>query len=89
MCRSTALFLTNKENFVADNGSPSGTVVNSDRQLWSVAGSLAMVYRVFFGMEFAVDSLHLQPVIPEALGGTRTLTNFHYRHAVLSITVKG
>ena len=89
MYRSTALFLTNKENFVADSGSPSGTVVNSDRQLWSVAGSLAMVYRVFFGMEFAVDSLHLHPVIPEALGGTRTLTNFHYRHAVLSITVKG
>ncbi len=89
MCRSTALFLTNKENFVADTGSPIGTAVNSDRQLWSVAGSLAMVYRVLFGMEFATDGLHLHPVIPEALAGTRSLTNFHYRQAVLSLTVKG
>lgn len=89
MYRATALFLTNKENFVADNGSPDGTVVDSDRQLWSVAGSLAMVYRVFFGMDFAEDGLHLHPVIPEPLNGTHTLTNFHYRRAVLSITVKG
>lgn len=89
MYRATALFLTNKENFVADTGSPDGTVVNSDRQLWSVAGSLAMVYRIFFGMSFAFDGLHLHPVVPEALQGTRTLTNFHYRNAVLTITVKG
>ncbi len=87
--RATALFLTNKENFVAEDGSPIGTAVNSDRQLWSVAGSLAMVYRVFFGMDFTEDGLHLHPVIPEALSGSRTLTNFHYRGAVLSITVHG
>ena len=89
MYRSTALFLTNKENFVADTGSPIGTAVNSDRQLWSVAASLSMVYRVLFGMKFAVDGLHLHPVIPESMKGTRTLTNFHYRGAILSITVKG
>lgn len=89
MYRATALFLTNRENFVADSGSPDGTVVNSDRQLWSVAGSLAMVYRVFFGIDFAEDGLHLNPVIPEALKGTYTLTNFHYRGAILSITVNG
>ena len=89
LCRSTALFLTNKENFVADTGSPVGTAVNSDRQLWSVAGSLSMVYRIFFGMEFATDGLHLHPVIPESLAGTRSLTNFHYRQAVLSLTVNG
>lgn len=89
MYRSTALFLTNKENFVADTGSPIGTAVNSDRQLWSVAASLGMVYRVLFGMEFAVDGLHLHPVIPESMKGTRTLTNFHYRGTILSITVKG
>lgn len=89
MYRATALFLTNKENFVADSGSPIGTVVNSDRQLWSVAGSLAMIYRVFFGMDFAEDGLHLHPVIPKALKGTYTLTNVHYRDAILSITVNG
>jgi hypothetical protein len=87
--RAAALFLTNKENFVADTGSPEGTQINSDRQLWSVAGNLAMTYRVLFGMNFSVDGLHFQPVIPKQLGGTRTLTNFHYRAATLAITVKG
>ena len=89
MYRATALFLTNKENFVAEDGSPTGTAVDSDRQLWSVAGSLAMVYRVLFGMDFAEDGLHFHPVIPETLSGSRTLTNFHYRGAILSITVDG
>jgi hypothetical protein len=87
--RASALFLTNKENFVADTGSPVGTVINSDRQLWSVAANLAMVYRVFFGMAFELDGLHLRPVVPEELRGVRTLTNFHYRQAVLSIEVRG
>jgi hypothetical protein len=87
--RASALFLTNKENFVADTGSSSGTAINSDRQLWSVAGNLALTYRVFFGMEFAHDGLHLHPVIPESLKGTRTLSNFHYRGATLKITVNG
>ncbi len=87
--RASALFMTNKENFVSDTGDAAGTVINSDRQLWSVAGNLAMNYRVLFGMEFAVDGLHLHPVVPEALDGTRTLTNFHYRAAILSIKVRG
>ncbi len=87
--RASALFMTNKENFVSDTGDAAGTVINSDCQLWSVAGSLAMNYRVLFGMEFAVDGLHLHPVVPESLEGTRTLTNFHYRAAILSIEVRG
>jgi hypothetical protein len=87
--RDSALFLTNKENFVADTGSQVGTAINSDRQLWSVAGNLAMVYRVLFGMEFGLDGLHIHPVIPQSLGGTRTLTNFHYRESVLSLQVTG
>ena len=70
--RAAALFVTNKENFVADTGSPEGTEINSDRQLWSVAGNLAMTSRVLFGINFSVDGLRFQPVIPKALGGTRT-----------------
>lgn len=87
--RAAALFLTNKENFVAETGSPEGTQINSDRQLWSVAANLAMTCRVLFGMNFSVDGLQFQPVIPKALAGTRTLTNFHYRGATLAITVNG
>lgn len=87
--RASAFFLTNKENFVADIGSPIGTEINSDRQLWSVAGNLAMVYRVFFGMDFTVEGLRLHPVIPKEFQGKRLLTNFHYRNAVLSLEVRG
>ena len=87
--RASALFLTNKENFVVETGSPIGTEINSDRQLWSVAANLAMTYRILFGMQFEVDGLHLNPVVPEALKGTRTLTNVHYRQALLSIEVHG
>jgi hypothetical protein len=87
--RAAALFTTNKENFVADTGSFSGTEINSDRQLWSVAGNLAMVYRVLFGMDFRQDGLHLNPVVPEELKGPRTLTNFSYRKMTLDIDVRG
>jgi hypothetical protein len=87
--RESALFLTNKENFVLETGSALGTEINSDRQLWSVAANLAMTYRVLFGMRFELDGLHFAPVVPETLKGARSLTNFHYREALLSIEVKG
>jgi hypothetical protein len=87
--RQAALFINNKENLVARTGDFRGTQINSDRQLWSVAGNLAMVYRVLFGMDFRPDELVLQPVVPAAYAGTRTLTDFRYRNATLSIELEG
>ncbi|MCG8578276.1 MAG: hypothetical protein MI866_00065 [Bacteroidales bacterium] len=89
MHRAAALFLTNKENMVADNGDFRDTEVNSNRQLWSVAGYLSFVYRVFAGMQFELDGLHFTPFVPEAYGQQMTLTNFKYRDATLDITIKG
>lgn len=89
IARSTALLLTNKENFVLESGDPAGTAVSSDRQLWSVAGNLAMTYRVLFGLRYEADGLHLHPVIPQALGGKRQLTGLRYRDAVVDVTVEG
>jgi hypothetical protein len=89
MFRASALFLTNKENLVASTGDYEGTEINSSRQLWSIAGNLAMVYRIFFGMKFDEDGLAFSPFIPKAYEGTYTLNNFKYRGAVLNITVKG
>lgn len=89
IARSGALFLTNRENYVLETGTPYGTEISSDRQLWSVAGDLAMTYRVLFGMRMDPSGLHLSPVVPAGWGQHRSLTNFHYRDAVLSITVKG
>ncbi len=89
LLRSAALFLTNKENFVAETGDFAGTEINSDWQQWSVAGQLAMNYRVLFGMNLETDRLAFKPVIPQSFSGTYQLENFRYRDAVLDITVEG
>lgn len=87
--RAGAFFLTNYENMVAQTGDFLGTEINSDRMLWSMAGNLAMVYRVFMGMSFETDGLHFHPVVPEVYGGKRSLSNFKYRQANLDIKVIG
>jgi hypothetical protein len=87
--RATALFLTNKENFVANSGDFKGTEINSDRQLWSVAGNLGMVYRVFYGMHFEPEGIRIRPVVPQAYADSRTLKNFRYRNAVFTFEISG
>jgi glycogen debranching enzyme len=87
--RAAGLFLTNYENMVAGNGDFKGTEINSHRMLWSMAGNLSMVYRVFMGMHFEEDRLVFAPVIPKNYDGTRSLKNFKYRNANLDITVEG
>ena len=87
--RASGLFLTNKENTVAATGHFEGTELNSDRQLWSVAGNLAATYRVLFGMRLEPERLVFRPMVPRAYAGERTLSNLHYRDAVLTVTVRG
>ncbi|MHB1686540.1 MAG: alpha-L-rhamnosidase-related protein [Ignavibacteriaceae bacterium] len=87
--RAASLFMTNKENMVAGTGDYLGTEINSDRQLWSVAGNLALVYRVIFGISLSPNSLKLHPFIPKEYNGERTLANFKYRNSILSITING
>ena len=89
MFRAAGLFLSNKENFDAQTGDDKGTVKNSDRQLWSVAGSLGMVYKVFFGMEFTTDGLIFQPFVPEKYDGNKKITGFTYRNCTLDIELRG
>ncbi len=86
--RPAALFATNKENFVLDNGDIA-TELNSSNMLWCLAGNLAVTNRILFGINFEADGLRFAPFVPKALAAERTLENFHYRDAVLSITVKG
>ena len=87
--RATALFLTNKENFVASTGNYIGTEINSDRQLWSVAGNLAIFYRILFGMNFNNEGIHFNPMVPESFNGIYELNNFKYRNSTLNILVEG
>ena len=87
--RSGALFLTHKENMTYDTGYDCNTALNSDRQLWSVASFLSIVYRIFFGMEMTEQGIAFSPVIPSWMGEEIRLTDFRYRKAVLDVTVRG
>jgi hypothetical protein len=87
--RPAALFLTNKENFVASDGDYAGTQINSSNMLWSLSGNISLVYRILFGMQFNVDNISFSPFVPRVFKGKRTLNNFKYRNAILNIALSG
>ena len=87
--RPAAMFLTNKENMVVDNGDYNGTQVNSSIMLWSISGNISIVQKVLFGIKFEEDRLNFHPFIPKGLKGNRTLLNFKYREAILDISMSG
>lgn len=86
--RPAALFATNKENFVLDNGDIA-TELNSSNMLWCLAGNIAITNSILFGIRFDTDRLAFRPFIPRTLADTRTLSNFRYRNATVDITVSG
>jgi hypothetical protein len=72
--RGAALNLSNMENFEmvtllpwVDDDPRSGPVVNSQRQLWSVAGYLTLVHDIVFGLESSDDGIRFRPFLPAAL----------------------
>lgn len=86
--RPAALFATNKENFVLDNGDIA-TELNSSNMLWSLAGNLAITNRILMGITPEENGIVFSPVVPEALADTRQLSNYPYRGKKLDITVAG
>ncbi|CAN5194324.1 hypothetical protein BH09BAC6_BH09BAC6_10000 [soil metagenome] len=87
--RPAALWLTNKENFVATDGDYAGTQINSSNMLWSLSGNIALVYKVLFGIHYNENSLEFKPFVPQALAGKRSLQHFKYRDADLNIHMSG
>lgn len=87
--RPAALFLTNKENFVADNGDFAGTQINSSNMLWSLSGNIGIIHKIIFGINFENDRIIFKPFVPKELKGKRSLNNFKYRDAVLDISMEG
>ncbi|GAC1313726.1 MAG: hypothetical protein NVSMB24_37380 [Mucilaginibacter sp.] len=87
--RPAALFLTNKENFVAEDGDYAGTQINSSNMLWSLSGNIALVYKVLFGMQYDANGLRFKPFVPKTLAGERSLEHFKYRKALLEIHMQG
>ncbi|MEI8340849.1 MAG: amylo-alpha-1,6-glucosidase [Verrucomicrobiota bacterium] len=88
-----AINLSNMENFdflsgraMVLDGPRTGPVINSRRQLWSIAGYLSMVQDVVFGLETRLDGIRFKPFITAkqrngTFGSTDAieLVNFQYR----------
>lgn len=87
--RAGALFLTHKENMTYDTGYDRNTALNSDRQLWSVASYLSIVYRILFGIELCGQGMSFSPMMPEWMGGEMSLTGLKYRKATVNLSVSG
>lgn len=87
--RPAALFLTNKENFVAGTGDYAGTQVNSSVMLWSLSGAQSLVHKGLFGIRYEEDGLRFEPMVPKVIAGSRSLTNFKFRKAILDIELRG
>jgi hypothetical protein len=89
LTRSAALFLSHKENMVFDTGHDVGTEINSDRQLWSVAGYLSSVYRGIFGFRINDEGIGFKPQKPDFAPGTLKLSNFTLQNTNFTIELQG
>ena len=78
-----------KENLHAVTGEASGTIQNSDSQLWSVAGMLGLFYYGMFGIHYESDNLVFTPCVPRSFNGTHWLTNLRIRDMVLNVRLNG
>ena len=99
LIRGSALSLSNMENFEFltqqarfEDGALSGPVINSPRQLWSVAGYLSMVLDTLWGLEVHDGRLTVKPWLPgriaQALfGGQRSLALHDVRMGGASLNV--
>ncbi|MBC8379083.1 MAG: hypothetical protein H8E62_07910 [Planctomycetes bacterium] len=101
LVRGTALNLSNMENFdfvtgnaYAEINGISGPVINSQRQLWSVAGYMSMAQDIVFGLETDWDGIRFLPCITpgmhrEYFEGSRSLTlkDFKYHGKTIQLTV--
>ena len=89
LLRATLAFGTNKENFRADTGEAEDTLLNSDRQLWSVGGMLGMYFYGMFGIQYEHNSLVFSPCVPKAYAGSHWLTNLRIHGMELNVHING
>ena len=102
LVRGAALNLSNMENFEVttglafqEDGAQSGPVVNSQRQLWSVAGYVGMVHGALFGLSAETRGLRVAPFVTKGLrtslfAGTNTLAinDVPFRGKKVSVVVR-
>ena len=96
LMRAAALHLTNPENLEWLTGRSrfdDGPVINSPRQLWSVAAYIAMVAKTVFGYHADASGLRIEPFLSthlrQVLGGdTATLENIAYQGRLVAIVLR-
>lgn len=86
--RPAALFATNKENFVLDNGDIA-TQLNSSNMLWCLSGNIAVTMKILFGVTYETNGISFHPFVPESLAATRTLEGLKYRNSTINISISG
>jgi hypothetical protein len=93
LVRAAALHLTNTENLEWLTGRSQyddGPVINSPRQLWSVAGYIDMVAKVIFGYHVEKRGFRIRPFLTAHMravlnGDAATLVNLSYKGRGLTI----
>ncbi|NQV15407.1 hypothetical protein HQ531_08115 [bacterium] len=94
LIRAASLFLTHRENYHYSTGRPDQTQINSDRQLWSVAGWLGAIYKGLFGISINYDfsgqgfELQLNPNNPFQWDEF-SLTNLKLHNTPITISLNG
>ncbi|MBT3252776.1 MAG: hypothetical protein HN995_00935 [Candidatus Marinimicrobia bacterium] len=94
LIRSATLFMSHRENFEYNSGRPDETQINSDRQLWSVAGWLGAIYKGLFGITINYDfdrksfDLLLEPNNPFEWDRF-SLSNLTLHHTPITILING
>ncbi len=101
LVRGAAFNLSNMENFEFltqapwfDDGAFSGPVVNSRRQLWSVAGYIGAVVQGLYGIDATPEGLVIKPFVTQTTRNTwlrntdaPTLHQLTYKGVTLDITL--
>lgn len=81
-----ALYAAAKGAFPVDTQADLSRI---DPSAWNPAGMAAMVLRVIAGMEFTTEGIAFAPIVPASLPGEKSLSQFKYRDATLSIKIYG
>jgi hypothetical protein len=101
LMRGAALNLSNMENFDfgtgkswVSNGILTGPVIDSQRQIWSVAGYLSMVQDVVFGLDTSWSGIRFRPFVTAharrsifAASDLIELRNFHYQGKAITVRI--
>ena len=66
----------------------SGELLNGNAH-GNAAGNIAMILRVLAGMNFLPNGIEFSPKVPVCFAGPKRISQFHYRDAVLDITING